>query len=476
MASRDGIRTRASNEQDGKFEHDNADSTAKSKSKLSSSRWDVRSLLSPARSSSSPVPITIDTPADSPMERHQTRPQSQNPWRGSYDPFPVGMKATPLSALTGNSTINFRYYHPSLMINTESPPAAVRQPLTQIPFGQTRSQTPSPHSQAHHQQNGRNHYALPGTSVYQAIEKTNGSKGVNRILQQEGERRSSRKRLTREDDGGIQARKSKRRMRDDHAHSSTSQPSVTTSAPLLENVTIDEDEEHLEVRIREGISFSRSTHATPDGAACSTDFKILITTPPCTSLTLLREAHSTGIAFLINESIEYETYSLRLPPVIRTLHAAEPQWWVGLSAAEIRAGPIRTAEDVKEAAQELKSIEYQNQKSAKKPNGKVEWQKKMLGPGLRRQILGLPMDGEIPKERVNEAMRLKGHLLPEEAWIDQEKRRGRRRKKAQEKTEETTGRGKKLRLKVSKPVRLDPDGGEGVLKRADSAKSESLAP
>jgi hypothetical protein len=72
----------------------------------------------------------------------------------------------------------------------------------------------------------------------------------------------------------------------------------------------------------------------------------------------------------------------------------DPQWWVGKTAAETKAGPHADEYDVKRAAAHLKGL--QTKKNKKKVltvrEKEIEWK---LKEGMRRQKAGLKMwDGE----------------------------------------------------------------------------------
>ena len=75
----------------------------------------------------------------------------------------------------------------------------------------------------------------------------------------------------------------------------------------------------------------------------------------------------------------------------------DPQWWIGKTAAETKAGPLADEYDVRRAAATLKGM--QTKKGRKKEmtsrEEEMEWK---LKEGLRRQKVGLTMSDEEDEE------------------------------------------------------------------------------
>lgn len=98
-----------------------------------------------------------------------------------------------------------------------------------------------------------------------------------------------------------------------------------------------------------------------------------------------------------------EKFSTACTPV-RGLHTIDAQWWVGLSPAEMRAGPLRDDHDLKRAEKDLRDKARRREQSERLPNGRLRTEKEVVAEGLRRQILGLPMSGVLKEDMVQEAM------------------------------------------------------------------------
>jgi hypothetical protein len=77
---------------------------------------------------------------------------------------------------------------------------------------------------------------------------------------------------------------------------------------------------------------------------------------------------------------------------VRLVHV--PQWWVGKSIPEVKAGPHVEEKDVRRAIAHLKGLATKKLKKTSKTAREKEIEHK-LEEGLRRQEAGLPMhDGD----------------------------------------------------------------------------------
>lgn len=76
-------------------------------------------------------------------------------------------------------------------------------------------------------------------------------------------------------------------------------------------------------------------------------------------LDLLRAARDQGLANIIGATDKAEIYEIGAPVALQLPASIEtnPQWWIGLTRAEMKAGPWADDEDVKRAAITLKGME-----------------------------------------------------------------------------------------------------------------------
>lgn len=171
-------------------------------------------------------------------------------------------------------------------------------------------------------------------------------------------------------------------------------PSPTSSLSLE---TEPENEERLNC-IRIAISYTRDQLASGSLPAV-TDYFSLNLAPPSEALTLLRRAYHNGLATLISSSRAHETYSIGIPPgpASKKFGGLNPQWWVGLSRAEMKVGPFRDEADIRKAENDVISMLKRKQRSEK--SGRLHIEKKIVAEGLRRQENGLQMWDEEDKGR-----------------------------------------------------------------------------
>ncbi|KAH7083790.1 hypothetical protein FB567DRAFT_529928 [Paraphoma chrysanthemicola] len=183
-----------------------------------------------------------------------------------------------------------------------------------------------------------------------------------------------------------------------------------------DNITFEEEygEEHPDMdsmllRIYSGIRYSRAQLRKNLPIMQSTHFTIPLppeTPTDGTALVLLRRAEEDGFATFVLESSFYIVFELGMPipyvvpegAGVRLVHDA--QWWVGKSAAEVKAGPHAEAKDVRRAEGNLKGLATRNEKKAVKSKRQREMEGK-LREGLRRQVAKEKMcDSDEDGERV----------------------------------------------------------------------------
>ncbi|KAF1835956.1 hypothetical protein BDW02DRAFT_264859 [Decorospora gaudefroyi] len=125
----------------------------------------------------------------------------------------------------------------------------------------------------------------------------------------------------------------------------------------LYNTNADEDLLH---RIQTALTYTQQCHTTKTNPRSTRRFLIPITSPSSQILSTLRRATQHGVAHLIFSTPQTECYELGVPPPpvpggYPYFSSGSPQWWVGLSPAQIRAGPGASEREVKRAAGELKN-------------------------------------------------------------------------------------------------------------------------
>jgi hypothetical protein len=140
-------------------------------------------------------------------------------------------------------------------------------------------------------------------------------------------------------------------------------------------------------RIHAGIKYMQTQRSLGEAIQQTTRFEIDTANPSLhMALNLLRR-HGT----LIASSPGFELYELGIPRPdwvqpggggVSGVHDA--QWWVGKTAAEIKAGPYADEADVKKAASNLKGLETRRKKKKGLTGREAETEWK-LREGLRRQ-------------------------------------------------------------------------------------------
>lgn len=162
--------------------------------------------------------------------------------------------------------------------------------------------------------------------------------------------------------------------------------------------------DELGERIRAAISYTRSQAKKRETPRVYSNFNVPVTDPPSDALTLLRNTESEGFATFIFGTPIKECYSLGVPPTPKPFNTIDQQWWIGLSRAEVRAGPLRTETDVKEAKREVSREMDRRKKSETALNGHLRKEEVHAGESWRRQELGLPMTGQLDQKMVRKAM------------------------------------------------------------------------
>ncbi|KAJ4372717.1 hypothetical protein N0V86_008082 [Didymella sp. IMI 355093] len=168
---------------------------------------------------------------------------------------------------------------------------------------------------------------------------------------------------------------------------------------------VDEDENLLLYRILTGLEYTRAQHAQSKLVMQTTRFSInkRENLHPGSALSVLRQAGLDGFATRVVLSDEHETWEIGVPRpdwvtegAFEGLH--DPQWWYGIDAAQVKAGPFPDEADVKKARAALKEAETRRNKRPKKSKKEQETNWK-LKEGRRRQKSGLKMnDSDISSD------------------------------------------------------------------------------
>jgi hypothetical protein len=151
--------------------------------------------------------------------------------------------------------------------------------------------------------------------------------------------------------------------------------------------------------VHDGIEYARDCYLNGTIPRMTRRFEIPLVLSASTTLTVIRKAALEGLAKLIWTTPQLECYEVcfRPPPVYGYPYAtiAEPHWWVGRSAGEVRAGPMASARAVREA--EAAAWRKEGRRSAAAGGGKSSVsaaQRRIndkLEEGFRRQAEGLTM-------------------------------------------------------------------------------------
>jgi hypothetical protein len=181
-------------------------------------------------------------------------------------------------------------------------------------------------------------------------------------------------------------------------------PSPNEGSSEDENHGADDDDQLLTC-IRTGIAYTRAQHTKSRPVMQTTRFEIRLPTDDyvptpsqAAALVLLSAAYKSGHATLIRNSPVIRVYELGVPVPYLVAEGANvvpihlPHWWVGKSAAEIKAGPHAEERYVRRAAAHLKGQATKRKKAEK--DGKTKREREIedkLEEGVRRQEAGLKM-------------------------------------------------------------------------------------
>jgi hypothetical protein len=161
--------------------------------------------------------------------------------------------------------------------------------------------------------------------------------------------------------------------------------------------------------VHNGIDYARECYLNGTNARMTRRFEIPLVPSASATLTVLRKAALEGLVKLIWTTARLECYEVcfRPPPVYGYPYAtiAEPHWWVGRSAGEIKAGPMASTRAVREAEAAVRRKEGRRSAAAGGGKSPVSAAQRRINDkleeGLRRQAEGLTMhgsDGEEPRE------------------------------------------------------------------------------
>jgi hypothetical protein len=171
---------------------------------------------------------------------------------------------------------------------------------------------------------------------------------------------------------------------------------------------VDEESDPLLYRVLTGVEYTRAQDAQGRPVMQTTRF-VLNTREQIhrRALRVLREAGRDGIATRVAMDDEREVWEIGVPRPDWVTEGAlggvhDPQWWHGLDAAEIRAGPHADDADVNRARTVLKGVETRRKNTLKKSAGEKSKKQQdtdsKLEEGLRRQQLGLKMNDSDDSE------------------------------------------------------------------------------
>lgn len=161
-----------------------------------------------------------------------------------------------------------------------------------------------------------------------------------------------------------------------------------------ENSGNDSDPDWRLYEIEECIAYTRERLAQRPQRAL-TDFKNFLTRSgdrPSRACQILRKAALAGVAHLAHATDQVEVYTVGRPPAVTGIGIGE-HWWLGLTPAQVRAGPFADDHHVRRAESDLRRKEKRQRESSKKKNGHLNSELRKLEEGVRRQKHGLQMYG-----------------------------------------------------------------------------------
>lgn len=173
-------------------------------------------------------------------------------------------------------------------------------------------------------------------------------------------------------------------------------PRASPTPELDEEETIDESEDPILYRILAGLEYTRTQHAQGEPVLQTTRFAIKEQEHLSLMHQAHKEGHSTRIATSSLDGDTYEVWEIGVPRPDWVTEGAfggvhDPQWFHGKDAAQIRAGPLATQDEVKRAQAVLKGAETRWTRRPRKSQRKqeIDWK---LEEGRRRQKHGLKMN------------------------------------------------------------------------------------
>lgn len=178
---------------------------------------------------------------------------------------------------------------------------------------------------------------------------------------------------------------------DEQRAGAATQSGVDESASESENTKSEPKNECLN-RIRECIEYTSMflTKRPNQNPPVSTNIITSVENPPSLSCKLLRKAARAGVAQLAWSSDREEAYTIGVPPgVVQTGWGGH--WWVGLSPAQIRAGPDADEFLVRRAEGDLRRKAKRQQQSSMNTKGRLNMELRKTEEGVRRQEQGLHM-------------------------------------------------------------------------------------
>lgn len=177
----------------------------------------------------------------------------------------------------------------------------------------------------------------------------------------------------------------------DHAFSETPLSPSTSHSPNLSPVRDDDGNLAL---VEECISYVREALASQPPHPLTHSINIPVSAfPSSESCILLRQAVLEGLAQLASATSNTETYTIACRPPVAPLGIGE-HWWVGLTPAQVRAGPWADKDDIRQAEGELAKLEERKRLSRQRRNGRLSLELRVIDEGLRRQREGLRMYGD----------------------------------------------------------------------------------
>jgi hypothetical protein len=152
-------------------------------------------------------------------------------------------------------------------------------------------------------------------------------------------------------------------------------------AGYSEDELVDEQKDPLLYRVLTGLEYTRAQHAHGEPVTQTTRFRLSKRghLQPGSALSVLRQAGLHGHALRIAVSVEYEVWEIGIPRPEWVSEGAfggthDPQWFYGLDAAHVKAGPFAEAADVKKARAALEAATRRNKRPEKsRREQEIDW-------------------------------------------------------------------------------------------------------